>query len=417
MRTQNGKYVVILAVIAGAILTAGALLRPKKTPVMEVVPEQERVRLNRLLQERALQDISTYLADTAAAATSGVVGVERRSVSGLAWPGNGLIVTGSGGDPFPDLVTITAPADARMQAETVRAGPEALVVALKPETPGALKPVRLAGSVGLSNGQWLVTVWRGSGGKHTFSAGIYSGAAQSVCGESPFRELVVGTPLSAAMEGGGVFDANAGLVGIVIRCGARWAVMASEDVARALGAEQDARSRVLRHYGLIGETLDDRSRKVFGVKEGLLITDVWDGYPADDAGLRAGDVIIAAGGKPVQSIDDLAAASDKVDGLTVEVSRWRQKVTVDLSRTGKDKGPVGVVLDREIPGVRVDQVTEGGFAAEAGIRQGDRILRVGGEEVTSAAVWEKALARVRSAPQWVVIQRGTRRKGVWVGHE
>lgn len=47
--------------------------------------------------------------------------------------------------------------------------------------------------------------------------------------------------------------------------------------------------------------------------QGAYVGGITLGSPAEQAGLRAGDVITAVGGKPVHSVDDLATALDALD--------------------------------------------------------------------------------------------------------
>jgi putative serine protease PepD len=68
---------------------------------------------------------------------------------------------------------------------------------------------------------------------------------------------------------------------------------------------------------------------------GALVSTVANGGPADDAGLRAGDIVTALGNTPVKGSNDLVAAiathkpGDKVD-LTVRRGSQTLKVTVTL---------------------------------------------------------------------------------------
>jgi S1-C subfamily serine protease len=61
-----------------------------------------------------------------------------------------------------------------------------------------------------------------------------------------------------------------------------------------------------------------------GVDQGTLITQVADGSPANDAGLKAGDVITAIDGKAVASVDDLTHIihGDKI-GQEIQVTYYR----------------------------------------------------------------------------------------------
>jgi C-terminal processing protease CtpA/Prc len=71
----------------------------------------------------------------------------------------------------------------------------------------------------------------------------------------------------------------------------------------------------------------------FGVDSGLLVLSVVPGTPAADAGLRDGDVIVAAGGKPIASPMELSralrAAAPRAS-LTLDIVRQRKRQTVEL---------------------------------------------------------------------------------------
>ena len=74
------------------------------------------------------------------------------------------------------------------------------------------------------------------------------------------------------------------------------------------------------------------------------IGDVIAGYPAAKAGLRGGDAVIALGGKPVSSWEDLAEAIHKRAGqpTRLEVRRGQEILTVTVVPTPvKDRGPDG----------------------------------------------------------------------------
>ncbi len=68
-----------------------------------------------------------------------------------------------------------------------------------------------------------------------------------------------------------------------------------------------------------------RMRRAVGLPdlEGLLIREVTDGSPAARAGLAAGDLIVAAGGQPARSIDDLFDALQAAGSGTIELNLVR----------------------------------------------------------------------------------------------
>lgn len=79
-----------------------------------------------------------------------------------------------------------------------------------------------------------------------------------------------------------------------------------------------------------------RLRRAVGLPEaeGLLIREVTEGSPAERAGLAEGDLIVAAGGRPVRTIDDLFGALQAARGGTIELSVIR----------GTDERSIQVVL-------------------------------------------------------------------------
>ena len=97
----------------------------------------------------------------------------------------------------------------------------------------------------------------------------------------------------------------------------------------------------------LGVSLMDLStelREHFGAPKdtGALVASVEDNSPADKAGLKVGDVIVAVDGKDIESAWDLRAAiKDKKDGDTVriDVLRGRGRQTLTATLAEKDFGP------------------------------------------------------------------------------
>ena len=73
-------------------------------------------------------------------------------------------------------------------------------------------------------------------------------------------------------------------------------------------------------------------RDVLGVERGLLVITVAQGTPAEQAGLRGGDVIVAVSGEPVSSALDLQRTLRQADerAVTLEVVRKKKTRTLVL---------------------------------------------------------------------------------------
>jgi serine protease Do len=86
-----------------------------------------------------------------------------------------------------------------------------------------------------------------------------------------------------------------------------------------------------RRLGMTVTPLSDQLATYFGVKEGVLVSEVEAGSAADAAGLKAGDVIMAVKGQTVTSSEDvLRELREAQSGTSVEirVMRDRKELTV-----------------------------------------------------------------------------------------
>jgi S1-C subfamily serine protease len=121
--------------------------------------------------------------------------------------------------------------------------------------------------------------------------------------------------------GGPLVDAGGRLVGLsTVRLdgGLVLAVAADADLrdrADAL-ARGEAPARRTLGVGVVSSRAARRMRRAVGLPErdGLLVREVQAGGAAAAAGVEPGDLIVAAAGRPVASIDDLHAALDDADG-------------------------------------------------------------------------------------------------------
>ncbi len=121
---------------------------------------------------------------------------------------------------------------------------------------------------------------------------------------------------------------------------------------------------------------------------------IW-GSPADQAGLRHGDYILAVNDKNVSSPIELKHAIEASDaGKEVTLTVWRhgtetkkQVMPASMSEElpANHRAWLGVMLSpaHEGNGVLIEQVMQDSPAAEAGLRSGDRITKRGDKQVTN----------------------------------
>jgi S1-C subfamily serine protease len=86
--------------------------------------------------------------------------------------------------------------------------------------------------------------------------------------------------------------------------------------------------------GFIARDLTSQLADYFGVKGGMLVTEVSKGSPADRAGLAAGDVVVGADGKELRSVLDLKSLmSNKSGAIKLMVYRNRSTVSVEIPKS------------------------------------------------------------------------------------
>ena len=158
-------------------------------------------------------------------------------------------------------------------------------------------------------------------------------------------------PLPRGASGGPVVDADGRLLGIDtnrLGDGFYLALPADAELRRRLDAlgrgESTARPRL--GVGIAPARVARQLRRSVGLPErdGLLVRVVEDGGPADQAGLRTGDLLVEAGGRPLTDADELHEALDQVgedQALTLRVVRGTDELTVTVRFGGSTAEQVG----------------------------------------------------------------------------
>jgi regulator of sigma E protease len=126
------------------------------------------------------------------------------------------------------------------------------------------------------------------------------------------------------------------------------------------------------------------------------VSDVVPGeqYPADEAGLLTGDRIISIGRRSIENYHDIqeliATNADKDLPLTVDREGRRVELTIrPWMEKSTGAGKIGVYYWADPV---VSSAAEGSPAERAGLRKGDRILRVNGEELPYTVAMLRILA-------------------------
>ena len=127
------------------------------------------------------------------------------------------------------------------------------------------------------------------------------------------------------MLGGGLFDLEGNLLGVIVECRGQLKVVAAAGVESII-ARDTAEQRLLGTYGVMVGPLSLEEQAYFKTGDGVLVREVWTDFGGDLAGLRPGDIIRTVNGQAVTSSADLVVPAASASPVNLVVRRGRSTV-------------------------------------------------------------------------------------------
>jgi S1-C subfamily serine protease len=293
-----------------------------------------------------LGHLSDGLADRADAAADHVVGVRGpngRHVSGLLWQAD-LVVSSEQSLPRHDEFEIVRCGGEVVKAQLVGRDPSTNVALLRLAQASAVSPYAVAaprtGGLALAYG---------SDGKESTTArfGVvrHIGPAwQSSRGGQIDRNIVLDIGLSRHEEGGPVFDARRGLIGMSTFGLRRQVIVIPSETLNRIVPLLQRDGRIAR--GWLGIKLQpvevpDALQTTAGQTSALMAMSVADDSPASKSGIVAGDIILSVGGVAVRRLRRIAAllGSESIGTkLDLQVIRGGTIHSLSLTITARPSG-------------------------------------------------------------------------------
>ena len=276
--------------------------------------------------------------------------------------GSGLIID-RGGEVLTNAhvvdgaasMTVTLDNGAKVQARVVGLDSVLDVALLRVDTGNPLPVVQLGDSGGVKVGDEVVAIGNPLGLDQTMTKGIVSGLNRTLPGISDEPMVQTDAPINPGNSGGPLVDRCGRVIGIN--------TLISEDAqsigfaipinaARAVLRDLREAGRVVRPWlGLQGRAIDGGLANVIRmpVTPGYLVEIVYDGSPAESAGIRGGtlavvvqgdeyllggDIVTAIQGTPVRTHQDYVAKVKTLKpGQRVKVTLMREGHTRDVTLT------------------------------------------------------------------------------------
>jgi S1-C subfamily serine protease len=263
----------------------------------------------------------------------------RGSGSGVVITADGFLVTSAHVVERARRVRVSFVDGSEYRAEVAGADPLSDLAVLRAEA-DALVPAELGDAGRLRVGQLVVAVGNPNGFADSVTAGVVSALGRSLptrTGRVVDNVIQTDAALNPGNSGGALADGTARVVGIntaVAGIGLGLAVPVN-DTTRAIVAALMSEGRVRRAYlGIAGGSrpLPPALARELGRRAGVEVVEVVPGSPADAAGLRAEDLIVAVDDSPVARVEDVQRllVGERI-GATIELDVLRGGRRVALS--------------------------------------------------------------------------------------
>jgi len=360
------------------------------------------------------------------------------SGSGFVIDPQGFILTNFHVIEDADRITVTLADGRAVKGEVVGADPAIDVALIRVTGAGTLPSAPLGNSDDLRVGEWVCAIGNPLGYVHSVTVGVVSFIGRKLFDASLDDYIQTDAAINFGNSGGPLINARGEVIGINSAISSRatnigFAVPINQAIA--IIPQLKARGRVSRGFvGLIlTDITPDLQRSLnLSVSRGALVQDVSGDSPAERAGLRPYDVILAVDGRNVFTNDELIRdISGRQPGTIARLELLRdgrrQTSQVKLTERPGPDGPRGtpgarpasppagndpplglIVRDldpgfarrMEIPiaiqGVVVMRIDPAGAAFVPAMRRGFVIMEINRQPVRSVADYQRLISAART---------------------
>jgi S1-C subfamily serine protease len=272
--------------------------------------------------------------------------------SGFVFTPDGLVLTNSHVVHDAKRIQVSFPDGRRLPAHTVGDDPATDLAVVRVGIPDNDAPSLVAAALGDSQsvrvGQIAIAVGNPYGFQYTVTAGVVSALGRSLRSYSGrLIEDVIQTDasLNPGNSGGPLVTSDGRVIGVNTAT-----ILGAQGLCFAIGINtaKFVAGRLLRdgmikrsYIGVEAQTapLHRRLVRFYDLRSnsGVFVMSIDEGSPAQKAGLREGDVIIALDGKPVQGVDDLhRLLTDARVGVSNSLTIVRHTEKLDLKVTPEE---------------------------------------------------------------------------------
>ncbi len=348
--------------------------------------------------------------------------------SGFIMSSDGYIITNNHVVRKAEEIEVILEGGKKYTAKIVGTDPVTDIALLKIDPEGSLPAVEMGDSSTLAIGNSVFAIGNPFGLGHTVTAGIVSAKGRAL-GIGRYDNFIqTDAAINPGNSGGPLFDYEGKVVGVntaVMARGQGLGFAIPIDMAKTVVEHLKVHGRVIRGWlGIMIQDITPEISEALGINrdKGGLVSEVKEGSPADNAGIRRGDVIVSVGSEKIPDAATLARklalTSPGVDTefavlrdgkemvFTVKlVEHPENEKTEEFHDKLKTEEELGIEVSeiteqlrsrfkiKTSDGVIIARVARGSLASEAGFRPGDVIVEVNRDAVSGLDEYHGALEK------------------------
>jgi len=347
---------------------------------------------------------------------------------------NAHVVAGGG-----EVTVRLADAKREFKAKVVGADERTDIALLKIEAKG-LPTVKLGKAAALQPGEWVAAIGSPFGFENTITAGIVSATGRSLPAETYVPFIQTDVAVNPGNSGGPLINLAGEVVGvnsmIYSQTGGYMGVSFAIPIETALAVSKQLQAEGKVTRGRLGVRIQPMTKELaqsFRLEspDGALIAAVEPGGPADKAGLKPGDVVLAYNGQKIDDPNKLPRlVAETKPGASATLHVWRDGKAEDVKFTAAElvseiktaKAPqekagkpnrLGLMVS-ELPaaqrralGIEYGLVVEGADPTRTPLRPGDVIVGVGRQGFGSLEEFERLIeAQKQGDTVALLVRRG-----------
>ena len=235
--------------------------------------------------------------------------------SGVIVSADGFILTNNHVVESADQIEVAIHDGRKFKATVVGADPESDLAVVRIQADGKLQPITFAQPRSLKIGDVVLAIGNPFGVGQTVTAGIVSALDRSQLGINTFENFIqTDAAINPGNSGGALVDSNGALVGINAAISSQTGSFVGIGFAIPVSLAQDVFEQIVKTgsvtRGWVGVEIQEITQELadsFKLPDarGVLIAGVVRGSPAERAGIKTGDVLLAIDSKPVGNAHDM----------------------------------------------------------------------------------------------------------------